>query len=141
MSPLPLDKKEVRIMGRVYQVTEKGTICYAYNRKGQGIYSAAYYCKQTEVNLLNENAFLRLLGSVKRDYDTSLLELPRLKAEETLEGLEKVSWRGYELKRVDLTYWHKQLGHVSRRTLKRYQKVINGIPPYFWSEKVDCECL
>lgn len=141
MSSLPLDRKEIKIMERVYRVTEKGTVCYAYNRHGQGIYAAAYYCKDTEVNLLNDSAFLRLLGSVTRDYDTSLLELPRLKAEETLEGKERVSWRGYELSRVDLTYWHKRLGHVSKRTLKRYQKVITGIPPYFWSEKVDCECL
>lgn len=140
MSPLPLDRKEVKIMERVYRVTEKGTVCYAYNRQGQGIYSAAYYCKDTEVNLLNDSGFLRLLGSVKRDYDTSLLELPRLRAEETLEGQERVSWRGYGLTRVDLGYWHQRLGHVSSRTLKRYQKVISGIPPYFWSEEVDCEC-
>ncbi|QNP96597.1 YALIA101S01e16820g1_1 [Yarrowia lipolytica] len=128
-----LDKTEICVEGKTFKVTAKGSVCYAYNRCGKGMYAVGYLCEAGAVNLMSHDTFLRLRGaSVRRDHDHSLLEMPLLKTEISMGGEEKVFWKGQEIGRVDLRYWHERLGHISGATMKNYQKVIKGLPPYFW---------
>lgn len=139
---LPLDIHHVTLGDKIYHVTEKGTVLYAYNPRGEPMFHVGYYCKDTIVNLLNLPCF-RLLGdSVHRDFESGCIELPRLEAKENYGGDEKLYWKGRELGRVDFQYWHEKLGHVSRIAVERYRdgKVVKGIPPFFWPGRGCGEC-
>ncbi|KAG5368506.1 hypothetical protein CJU90_0711 [Yarrowia sp. C11] len=132
-SSLPLDRKEVSVHGRIYDVTEKGQVCYAYNRHGEGMYAIGYFCKDSAANMLSSDSYLRLRGAyVTRDHDHSLMALPLLKSQVTMGGEEKLFWKGHGIGRTDLKYWQEQLGPVSASSLRRYQNVIRGLPPYVW---------
>lgn len=140
VSQLAPENKTLIVEGDRYQVSERGYVCYAYDSQGKPIRAMAYYCKDVLDHLLSKTAFAPLLGVCHKN-SNYMVQLPRLKCVENTGGEPVLYWRGYELFHLDLTYWHVQLGHVDKQTLKKYRKVVKGLPPYFWQPRVRCkEC-
>ncbi|AOW03235.1 hypothetical protein B0I72DRAFT_142818 [Yarrowia lipolytica] len=138
VQPMPSEERTLVIEGDEYHVSERGTVCYAYDPEGKPIYATAYYCQKVLDNLLGKCAFAPLVGVCHKN-SNYMVQLPRLEVTEYMGGETVLLWRGYELVDLDLTYWHKHLGHADKQKLKRYRKVIKGMPPYFWQSRAACE--
>ncbi|KAG5354798.1 hypothetical protein CJU89_6591 [Yarrowia sp. B02] len=133
-------EKRLEAGGRVFLSTKKGEICYAYDSEGKGLYAQAYYCPKGGENVMPWDKYDAIKSVVPLQRPYNMFQLPVLKSEERLGQENVISWRGYELN-LDMTYWHKHLGHASRWKLKRYKNVIRGMPPYLWQAEPDCTCV
>lgn len=141
VSMLPPDNKTLIVEGDRYQVSERGYVCYAYDRQGKPMRAMAYYCKDVLDNLLSKTAFAPLIGVCHKN-SNYMVQLPRLECVENVGGETVLYWRGQELFHLDLMYWHTRLGHVDNQKLKKYRKVVKGLPPYFWQPRVRCgQCM
>ncbi|QNP95110.1 YALIA101S08e04698g1_1 [Yarrowia lipolytica] len=124
---------------QLYKVRAEGSVCYGYNCYGQALVAPALYCEGCPYNALSATSYNLIREAVKKDPVTSIVRLPLLTLSEHTMAMV---WRGRELPNLDISYWHKALGHVSLRALKRYMRIIKGMPPYFWPYTIYCdECF
>ncbi|KAG5354936.1 hypothetical protein CJU89_6747 [Yarrowia sp. B02] len=130
---------EIRAAGGCYRVTKRGYVCYLYNPLGEPMLRQAYYCETAQHNLLDADGLDCAKGAFNRHYETSMMYLPRLQLVTELGGEFQLKWGDRELHHVDISYWHKALGHVSEETVEKYRGSIKGIPPFFWPFEIQCE--
>lgn len=127
----------VTIAGATYKVTLSGTVCYAYNISGEPLFTQAKYCEKAPTNFMTMEIYKTIQSAIYRD-ENSRVSLPVLSLTEPFGRDVKLHWRGYELHRVDLRYWHDKLGHVNIKGLKKFIHIVQGMPPYFWPESIKC---
>ncbi|AOW03234.1 YALI0C22022p [Yarrowia lipolytica CLIB122] len=127
------EDKSIVYQGRHYRVTGVGTVCYAYTHKGEPLVVTAQYCEKIDANQLPKECFMNIQEGFHRNQDTLVIKLP------VLSLSPKLSWRGHEIVNFDVSYWHKQLGHLNLKGLKKYIPVIKGMPPLLWPFRIRCE--
>ncbi|KAG5355393.1 hypothetical protein CJU90_4440 [Yarrowia sp. C11] len=123
----------VSMFGFNYRTTLKGTVCYAYTQYGEPLTVTATYCDQMQTNYLPKECFKKIQAAFYRNLETRNISLPLLKLSPNL------TWKGHEISNFDVSYWHKQLGHLSLRCLKKYVERINGMPPLLWPRRIRCK--
>lgn len=138
----PTAVNEVITMGgQRYQATAKGFVCYMYSPLGEPLLRTAYLCPYSDYNYLDLQCIETLRGAFHREYQTGCLFLPQISLDAGFGGEPQMKWAEREIGKVDISYWHKALGHVSEETLKGYIPKIKGMPPFFWPFKIYCkEC-
>ncbi|KAG5361021.1 hypothetical protein CJU89_4123 [Yarrowia sp. B02] len=130
------EDKKCTLKGRMYNVTASGIVVYGYTNTGKALFAMALYCEGLTHNLLSSKTYQNVRQAVNSNWKTGMVRLPFLQLKAS-----RVVWRGYEVKSFDASYWHKQLGHLSLKGIKRYAETIKGMPPYFWPYKLECsEC-
>lgn len=127
------ENKSVVFKGEHYRVLASGTVCYAYTHTGEPLTFPAKYCENLDDNALPWECYKNIMAGFHLNQENYTIQLPVLSLSPNL------SWRGHEIVHFDVSYWHKQLGHASLRSLKKYISVIKGMPPLLWPFRIRCE--
>ncbi|KAG5357920.1 hypothetical protein CJU89_4406 [Yarrowia sp. B02] len=119
--------------GKDYRTTASGNVCYAYTHKGEPLLTPAVYCEKG-INCLSNKCFTNIKDGFYRDAQLKI-QLPKLKL------TPELSWRGHAITNFDVSYWHKQLGHLNLKGIKKHISIIKGMPPLLWPFRIQCnEC-
>ncbi|KAG5358521.1 hypothetical protein CJU89_5115 [Yarrowia sp. B02] len=113
-----------------------GQMCFGFYEEAEPMLAETLYCEGATGNALSVMCYNLIKDAIPKDPVSNTVTLPFLTVQD-----DKVCWRGHQVTETSLDYWHENLGHLNLKGLKRYTRVVGGMPPYFWPFKISCpEC-